>query len=217
MNYQRIYDQIIDQAKKESRRKGQGSYYEAHHIIPKCLGGINSKDNMILLTAREHFICHKLLVEIHPNNYRIVFAFWCMCGMRNNLTKGKRYIPSTRDYEQTRLLMSQLTTGIPKSEEHIRKMSESKKGKSSWSKGKKFTDDHVRNNKLSQKNRREVNQLTLEGEFVKTWDSISDAVRQYGIGISHCLMGKQKSTKGYKWQYTTPEPPMQRIGGKLKK
>lgn len=217
MNYQRIYNQIIDRAQKEGRKKGQGAYYEAHHIIPKCLGGNNSKNNIILLTAREHFICHKLLVEIHPNDYRIVFAFWCMCGMRNKLTEGKRYVPSTREYEQTRLLMSQLTVGIPKSEEHIKKMSESRKGKSSWAKGKKFTDDHIRNNKLSQKNRREVNQLTLEGELIKTWDSISDAVKYYGIGVSHCLMGKQKSTKGYNWQYTTSEPPMKRIGGKIKK
>jgi hypothetical protein len=129
--------------------------------------------------------------------------------VRNNLKKPKP--------EGFGAKISKILTGKKKSEEHIRKMSESKKGKSSWAKGKKFTDDHVKNNKLSQKNRREVNQLTLEGEFIKTWDSISDAVKQYGIGVSHCLMGKQKSTRGYKWQYTTSQPPMQRIGGKLKK
>jgi len=217
MNYQRIYDQIIDRARKESRKKGQGSYYEAHHVIPKCLGGSNVKDNIVLLTAREHFVCHKLLVEIYPDNYRIVFAFWCMCGMRNDLTEGKRHIPSTRDYEQTRLLMSKLTTGIPKSEEHRQKNSDSHKGRTPWNKGKVRTELHTLNNKIGQKNRREVNQLTLEGEFVKTWDSISDAAKHYGIGVSHCLMGRQKATKGYRWQYTTPEPPMQRIGGKLKK
>ena len=43
------------------RRKGDGNYYESHHIIPKWMGGSNKKENLVLLTAREHYICHYLL------------------------------------------------------------------------------------------------------------------------------------------------------------
>ena len=32
-------------------------YYEKHHIQPKSLGGSNKKENLVRLTAREHFIC----------------------------------------------------------------------------------------------------------------------------------------------------------------
>lgn len=39
-------------------------YVEKHHIIPKCLGGTNSKLNLVKLTAREHFICHVLLTKM---------------------------------------------------------------------------------------------------------------------------------------------------------
>jgi hypothetical protein len=37
---------------------------EKHHIIPKSIGGTNQKNNIICLTAREHYICHRLLVRI---------------------------------------------------------------------------------------------------------------------------------------------------------
>ena len=37
---------------------------EYHHIVPKCLGGSNKKDNTVYLTDREHYICHRLLVKI---------------------------------------------------------------------------------------------------------------------------------------------------------
>lgn len=38
-------------------------YTETHHIIPKCLGGSNYSSNLVKLTAREHYICHLLLIE----------------------------------------------------------------------------------------------------------------------------------------------------------
>lgn len=53
--------------------------------------------------------------------------------------------------------------------------------------------------------RRKVVQLTLNGEFVAEYDSISDAGRKTGVPretIGKCCRGnKYKSTGGYKWQY----------------
>lgn len=39
-------------------------YSERHHIIPKSLGGNNSDFNLILLTARQHFVAHQLLAKM---------------------------------------------------------------------------------------------------------------------------------------------------------
>ena len=49
MNYQRIYDQIIERA----RTRQLEGYVEKHHIVPRCLGGTNNTENIVQLTARE--------------------------------------------------------------------------------------------------------------------------------------------------------------------
>lgn len=85
MNYKKIYDQIIEKAKFENRSKNSGVYYEQHHIIPKCLGGDNSKNNLVLLTGKEHYMCHKLLVKIYPSNTKLIFALW---GFLNGYNKS---------------------------------------------------------------------------------------------------------------------------------
>ena len=133
-------------------------YAERHHIIPRCLGGTNLKENLIFLTAREHFICHLLLVKmlIGPSKYKMAFALNRMLSFS---TKHNRYIPSSKLYELSRkyrneaisivhkgipesiesnFKRSKATKGIPtgpKTEEHKRKISISKKGKPSKRKG----------------------------------------------------------------------------------
>jgi hypothetical protein len=59
--YTKCYNRIIERAQLYHRTKKKDTYFESHHILPKSLGGIDSSDNKILLTAKEHFICHLLL------------------------------------------------------------------------------------------------------------------------------------------------------------
>lgn len=75
MNYKRIYDQIIDNRKQNS----YDGYTENHHIIPRSLGGNDDVDNIVSLSAREHFICHYLLAKMYPKEsfewYKMNHAF----------------------------------------------------------------------------------------------------------------------------------------------
>lgn len=61
MNYYRIYSSLMQ------KRKGlkPSGYTEKHHIIPKSLGGSNEPSNLVILTAREHFIAHLLLSKMY--------------------------------------------------------------------------------------------------------------------------------------------------------
>jgi hypothetical protein len=111
MNYSRIYEQIILKSKSEARAKGGAIYYENHHIIPKCLGGNNSKDNLVLLTAREHFISHHLLVKMYPSNRKLIHAFWYMCNIKN-VHQQNRYIPSLSIYQEARELNASVGISI---------------------------------------------------------------------------------------------------------
>jgi hypothetical protein len=65
MNWTIIYKNLIDNAILEKRTKSTEIYYENHHIVPKHMGGDNSKDNLVLLTFREHVLAHYLLWRIH--------------------------------------------------------------------------------------------------------------------------------------------------------
>ena len=75
--YTRWYLEII------TRSNGRilPGYIEKHHILPKCLGGSNKKDNLVSLPAREHFLCHWLLTKMSTNKkhqYQLWNAFSCM-------------------------------------------------------------------------------------------------------------------------------------------
>jgi hypothetical protein len=72
MNYQKIYDSIINRGKNRILDKGVD--IERHHIIPKCLGGDNRLSNLVELTPEEHYVCHQLLVKLNPKNQKIIYA-----------------------------------------------------------------------------------------------------------------------------------------------
>jgi hypothetical protein len=103
MNYQKIHDQIIERAK---HRQLEG-YKERHHIIPRCMDGPDSADNLVDLTAREHFIVHKLLCEIYPDQRKLSYAYWMMCNMKST-TQHRNYKVTNRDYERARSMFSSI-------------------------------------------------------------------------------------------------------------
>lgn len=131
MDYKKIYNQIIERAKSEERIKSPNFYYESHHIIPKCLGGGDIENNLVLLTTKEHFVCHKLLILIYPNQPKLVYALWMMSN-GSNVYRTKHLKVSSRDYKLSRKLYiethSEKMKGRIVSEEIGKKISESKKG-----------------------------------------------------------------------------------------
>ena len=62
------------------------------------MGGSNEKDNLVKLTAREHFICHWLLSRVYPEDSKLGYAFWAMCNQKT--AKQERYTPSSRTYSE---------------------------------------------------------------------------------------------------------------------
>lgn len=79
MNYRHIYCKIISYAKSQNRYKGDGNYYERHHILPKSMFPLwkNRKSNIVLLTPKEHLFVHKLLFKIYKNQ-QMACALMCM-------------------------------------------------------------------------------------------------------------------------------------------
>lgn len=119
MNYKTIYEQLVKRGQQENRQKNKNVYYEEHHIIPKCINGSNDTQNLVLLTAREHFIAHWLLTKIYPNEPKIIFAFnsfsMKLYGVYNATGQLDKYCTST-NYEYARQKVIKLLRGRPCSE-----------------------------------------------------------------------------------------------------
>jgi hypothetical protein len=94
MNYQKIYDNLIQKRKDFTlyKKNQKEIYCEEHHIIPKCMDGNDEKKNLINLFAREHFIAHELLCKIYPNDFGLIAALWRMCnGNSSEIVSNKTY------------------------------------------------------------------------------------------------------------------------------
>lgn len=106
--YQIYYNNIIKNAKiRNWTKKTAICYTEKHHILPKCLGGDNSELNLVCLTAKEHYVCHKLLTKFYVGiaKHKMVAAFYKMCVISKD-HKNQRFIRSI-DYEKYKKLYSE--------------------------------------------------------------------------------------------------------------
>ena len=112
---------------KMNRIKGDGVYYERHHIIPRSLCGDNSKSNLVLLTAKEHFVCHLLLTKMVTGDSRrkMVCALSKMAFQSNRKQFRKL---TAGEYELARTLFA-------------KEQKEFFAGREPWNKGKTAAND----------------------------------------------------------------------------
>jgi hypothetical protein len=126
-----------------SRAKGRilTEYTERHHIIPQSLGGSNDKDNLVDLTAREHFICHWLLIKMTDGEQRSKMLY-ALNGMKAENRYQQRYSSAitARVYERYRI-------------EHAENHSKRMKGKPAWNKGKKLEGKELEQQRERTRNR----------------------------------------------------------------
>lgn len=88
------YEGFISHARN---RVPDSAYFETHHIVPKSEGGGDTADNLVALSAREHFLAHWMLFRM----YRTPAAARAFKLMSNS-SGAKR----GRDYAAAKLVMS---------------------------------------------------------------------------------------------------------------
>ncbi len=108
--------------------------------------------------------------------------------------------------EQVKKNISNTLKGRKFSKEHREKIGRAQLGKLNHRYGKKISQKQKDAIALSSRKRCsvKVNQYTKQGEFIKTWDSMSQIEKELGIlhcCISDCCRGKQKSAGGFIWKY----------------
>ena len=127
--YSKLYYKITSNAKQ---RITEG-YTELHHIIPQSMGGSNDKENLVELTAREHFICHWLLIKMTDGEDRSKMLY-ALKGMKAENKYQQRYQTkiTARVYETYRIEHSINHSKVMKSKNLV-----------PWNKGGvEITDEH---------------------------------------------------------------------------
>jgi hypothetical protein len=98
MNYQKIYNNLI------SRNISRAGYVEKHHILPRCLGGQDNKENLVNLYPEEHYLAHLLLCKIYPGNQKLLYATMNMTSgamINNGKRSNKAYGWLRRQYAES--------------------------------------------------------------------------------------------------------------------
>jgi hypothetical protein len=131
-------------------------YTEKHHIIPKCMGGSDKQNNLVILTAREHYIAHLLLTKCVSKEFlgKINCAYVMMATVQDKNQKriyrvnskmfeirkleAIKYKQAYKHTEEAKRNISKNLKGVPKksfTEEHKFNISKSHIGQKAWNKG----------------------------------------------------------------------------------
>jgi hypothetical protein len=188
--YTKLYYKITSNAKQRIT----DGYTELHHIIPQSTGGSNDKENLVELTAREHFICHWLLIKMTEGEDRSKMLY-ALNGMKAENRYQQRYHTkiTARVYEKHRI-------------EHAENHSKRMKGRIAWNKGVPQTDEH------REKNRQAALQRAPKSEKTK------EKWRQARLGYKHSEETKKKQSDNLKGKLKGPQSDEHRLaislGGK---
>ena len=210
MNYVNVYYSIV----KNRLDNPVEGYVERHHIVPKSEGGTDNDDNIVALTAREHYICHLLLAKIY-NDYKMYSAVVFMQCKTKRQKRDFKF--NSHLYEQIRKDFSIKNSeahkghipwnkGIPQSEEAKKKNSEAHKGRDTWMKGKHHTAEakaKISNSKRGQQPWLKGKHHTAETKAKlsaarkgKKFKPLSD---QHKKAISEGNKGRKCANKGKRW------------------
>lgn len=149
MNYRHVYMRIIVHAKLEmkegkrplnyqDKKNFPDQYFEFHHIFPRSLFPEykNFKQNLVALTLKEHYFCHKLLTQIWPTK-EMFSALWML-----SLTRDKIKIKNSKEYENLKKIHVQKMSKIMKDHPEIYGKARWKKNHKTWNRGLTLNDEY---------------------------------------------------------------------------
>lgn len=137
-----------------------------------------------------------------------ISQFKCWGFNLTNLTDGGDGNQNQHFSKESIELRASKIRGIPRDEETRRKISEGLKGIKRSEEVKAKVKKSV-----TELQGEAINQFSKNGDFIKRWDSISEASRQLGIdraNIGHCCAHRpnHNSAGGYIWRYVNDNTPV---------
>lgn len=193
--YKKWYFGVIEKAKSQNRKKLKRTdpgyvYYESHHIIPNSMGGTEE----VLLTAKEHFICHLLLPKMLQgvNKHKMINALIKMTFSKSD--GQERY--KSKSFAIVRTMIAEKNSEIFKGKPKSEKTKSNMKGRcGKWER----TEESSINQSKAQKERFSNSPGTFFGKKHKKESMEKRSKTRKDRGIKPAFTGK-----GSKW-YTNGE------------
>lgn len=215
MNYQKIYNQLVEKGRLRGLIRGKG--IEVHHILPKSMGGSDEDSNLVSFTYKEHFLAHILLAKIY-NNKQMHYAL-------NRLTNTGKYKTGAMYQfarEKHREVVSQFSKDMMKDRLSVKRVidgkcviiskEEYKQNKDLYvglNKGRRFNNEKSKGktiyiNDKGERRHLDVNDpLVLSGEFYGINKHNTELIRKASLAGAAAL-------KNMKW-YRRPLTPKESI------
>lgn len=179
MNYKKLYFNII--RNRRNNPLPTSEYGETHHIKPRSFGqnctDLDDENNLVRLSAREHFIVHFLLYKIYKYRSKNIFQ------------KSKREIER---YKKMTLAFNMMINAKSKSQkrlnkninnrvfDQLRKTVSEQQTKYSYEFVKKMLDFYVKNNLTPQK----MDTFNQYFNVDFTYERLTNLLYRYGFKIS---------------------------------
>lgn len=182
------YMKIINNAKN----RPIVGYIEKHHIIPRSLEGTDDKDNIVKLTAREHFVCHLLLTKMVTGYQKELMKFAVGKFIQTAPTQQRAF--TSWEYKKIRETISQVRTGKKHSEATRKKISEKTIGRTPWNKG---ITGIIHSEESNKKRSASLKGKTLEDKVgAARAVEIKQKISNSKIGRPSGMLGKSHPRKG---------------------
>lgn len=206
--YTKCYFSIID----NSLSRVLTCYTEKHHIVPRSLGGDDNTQNIAILTAREHFICHLLLPKMVTGVARrnMSFAIWSMLNRDHSKNKS-RYRITSHLYELLKKKVAQASSDLHRgkivSADTRRKISEKATGRPSKQKG------TIRSDAIREKMSKSVSETYKNGRAPNSGmtgrthsEESKRKIQTSRYGYRHSDEAKTKISNSNKGKHNSPCP-----------
>lgn len=200
MNYKKHYDKLMERAKSRILE----GYVEKHHIFPKCLGGSDNIENIVILTPEEHFLAHQLLVKMYPKNRDLIYAAQLMTTHHTENRINNKLFGWIR--KQCAAVMSIKVKEWHKNNPHPKGML-----------GKKHNINNIDNittgiKKYAEEKRISIYAYNLDGSFYKRYSSLIECAKDLktnASNVKYTAEGKFAYCKGkqLKYEYSERIPP----------
>ena len=164
--YQRFIDSL--------RGQSVDGYAEVHHIVPRSLGGSDDADNLIRLTARQHFIAHWMLARALGGSASRAFFMMSNFGKYGQVN-STTYQIARQEYAEIARIQFRGRVMPPVSDETREKQRQAKLGK-------KLSAEHVEKVRIAMLGQKRGPEFAAK---------VSEAKRGKGNGRLGCSMSEE--------------------------